>query len=75
MRIGPSHVPSQPALFPSYRDPGGLPSRNNQPRNVFANPRASSSSPFPGEFNPWISNVTEDTSPHVTSGRQIPDTA
>ena len=43
--------------------------------NVFANPLASSSSPSPGGFNPWISNVTEATSPHVTSGRQIPDTA
>ena len=74
LRSGPSHVPSQPALFPPYRDPGGLLSRNNQPLdtwnskgtsgNVFANPRASSSSPYPGEFNPWISNVTEDTCTH-----------
>ena len=62
--------------FSSYRDPGGLLSRNNQPPdiwnsqgksgNVFANPRASSSSPYPGELNPWISNVTEDT-PVLTS--------
>ena len=36
---------------------------------------ASSSSLYPGGFNPWISNVTEDTSPHVTSERQNPDTA
>ena len=42
--------------------------------NVFANPPASSS-PYPTGFNHWISNVTEDTSPHVTSRRQIPDTA
>ena len=42
--------------------------------NVCVNPRASSSSPYPGGFNPWISNVTEDTSPHLTSDRQIPDT-
>ena len=28
-RSGPSHVPSQPALLPPYRDPGGLPSRNS----------------------------------------------
>ena len=42
--------------------------------NVFVNPPASSSSPYPGGFNPWISNVTEDTSPHVTSERQNPDT-
>ena len=32
-------------------------------------------SPYPGGFNPWISNVTEDTLPHVTSERrQTPDT-
>ena len=48
---------------------------------VFANPRAYSSSPCPGEFNPWISNVTEDT-PVLTSTKrpltcgesQLPDT-
>ena len=86
VRSGPSHVPSQPALFPPYRDPGGLPSRNDQHSqgfsgNVCANPRASSSSPYPGGFNPWISNVTEDT-PVLTSTErpvtcdacQIPDT-
>ena len=83
VRSGPSHVPSQPALLLSYRDPGGLLSRNNQPPdiwnsqgisgNVFANPRASSSSPYPEGFNPWMSNVTEDTSPHATSERQNPD--
>ena len=76
VRSGPSHVPSQPALLPLYCDPGGLLSRNKQPPeiwnshcfsgNVFANPRASSSSPYPGEINPWISNVTEDT-PVLTS--------
>ena len=44
--------------------------------NVFVNPPASSSSPYLGQgFNPWISNVTEHTSPHVTSERQTPDTA
>ena len=91
VRSGPSHVPSQPALLPPCRDPGGLLSRNNHPPdiwnsqgisgNVFANPRASSSSPYPGGFNPWISNVTEDTSVLTSTGRpvtfgecQIPDT-
>ena len=47
----------------------------------FANPLASSSSPYPGGFNPWISDVTEDT-PVLTSTvrpvtcgeRRIPDT-
>ena len=84
VRSGPSHVPSQLALFPSYRDPGGLLSRNNQPPdiwnsqgisgNVFANPGASCSSRYPGEFNPWISMITDYTSPHATDERQIPDT-
>ena len=70
VRSGPSHVPSQPALFPPYRDPGGLLSRSDKPPdilnthgfsgNVFVNPPACSSSPYPGRFNPWISNVTED---------------
>ena len=71
VRSVPSHVPSQPALLPPCRDPGGLQSRNNQPPdiwnsqgisgNVFANPPASSSSPYPQGFNPRISNATEDT--------------
>ena len=84
VRSGQSHVTSQPAFFPPFRDPGGMLSRNDKPPdiwdthgtsgNVFVNPTASSSSPYPGGFNPWISNVTEDTSPHVTSERQNPDT-
>ena len=76
VRSGLSHVPSQPALLPLFRDPGGvlsrsvgMLSRNDKPQdiwdthgksgNVFVNPPASSSSPFSGRFNPWISNVTE----------------
>ena len=84
VRSGQSHVTSQPALLPPCRDPGRLLSRNNQPPdirntqgisgNVFANPRAPSSSPYPGGFNPWIFEVTGDTSPHVTSESQNPDT-
>ena len=81
VRSGLSHVPNQPALLPRYRDPGGLLSRNNQPPeiwnsqgvsgNVFANPRASSSSPNPGGFNPWISNVPEDTPVLTSTGRPL----
>ena len=91
VRSGQSHVPSQPALLPLDRDPGGLLSRNNRPPDiwnsqglsghVFANPRASSSSPYPEAFNPWISDVTEDTHVLTSTGqpitcgeRQIPDT-
>ena len=57
----------------------GLPSRNNQPPdiwnpqgisgNVFENPRASSSSPYPGGFNPWMSNVSEDPPVLTSTGR------
>ena len=60
----------------------GMPSRNDRPPsiwdthgisgNVFANPTASSSAPYPQESNPWISNVSEHTSPHVMSESQTP---
>ena len=60
----------------------GLPSRNDKPPdiwdthgisgNVFANPAASSSSPYPQELNPWSSNITERTSPQVMSESQTP---
>ena len=61
----------------------GMPSRNDRPPdfwdthgvsgNVFVNPTASSSTPYPQRINPWISNVSEHTSPHVMSERQTPD--
>ena len=38
----------------------------------FANPTASSSAPCPQELNPWSSNVSEHTSPHVMSESQTP---
>ena len=60
----------------------GLPSRKNGPPsiwdthgisgNVFANPDASSSAPYRQESNPWSSNVSEHTSPHVMSESQTP---
>ena len=60
----------------------GMPSRNNGPPsiwdthgisgNVFANPTASSSEPYPQESNPWISDASEHTSPHVMSESQTP---
>ena len=79
-----SHVPSQPVFFPPHPDPGGMlsrsprtPSRKNGPpsygksENVFANPTASSFAPCPQESNPWISNVSEHTSPYVMSEHQL----
>ena len=60
----------------------GMPSRNNGPPsiwdthgfagNVFADPVASSSAPYPQESNPWGSNVSGHTSPHVMSESQTP---
>ena len=62
----------------------GMPSRNDGPPsiwdthgisgNVFANPTASSSAPYPQESNPWGSDVSEHLSPHVMSERQNSDT-
>ena len=63
----------------------GMLSRNDKPPdmwdthglsgNVFVNPPASSSTPYPQESNSWISNVSEHTSPHVMSESQTPNTA
>ena len=60
----------------------GMPSRREGPPsiwdthgisgNVFANPTASSSALYPQESKPWISNVSEHTSPHVMSESQTP---
>ena len=60
----------------------GILSRNDKPPdiwdthgisgNVFVIPTASSSSLYPGGFNPWISNVSEHTSPHAMRERQTP---
>ena len=79
---GLSHVPSQPAFLPHFQIPGGMlsrsvgmPSRNDGPPsiwdthgisgNVFANRTAQ-------ESNPWSSNVSEHTSPHVMSESRPP---
>ena len=94
VRSGQSHITSQPAFFPPFQNPGGMPShslgmpsRNDGPpsnlghawyigkRFFFSNPTASSSAPYPHESNPWISNVSEHTSPHVMSESQAPNTA
>ena len=61
----------------------GMPSRNDKPPdiwdthgiwgNVFVNPKASSSSPYPGGFNPWISNVTEPNKTATKKQRSHPE--
>ena len=60
----------------------GKPSRKDGPpsiwdthgvsRDVFANLTASSSAIYPRELNPWSSNISEHTSPHVMSENQTP---
>ena len=60
----------------------GMLSRNDKPPdirdthgisgNVFVNPPASSSTPYPQESNPCVSNVSEHISPHVMSESQTP---
>ena len=60
----------------------GMPSRREGPPsiwdthgksgNVFDYPVASSAAPYPQESNPWISNVSEHTSPHVMREGQTP---
>ena len=60
----------------------GMPSPKNGPPsiwdthgvsgNAFAKPTASSSAPYPQELNPWGSNVSEHTSPHVMSESKTP---
>ena len=63
----------------------GMPSRKNGRPSIwdthgfsgnffffFANPTESSSAPYPQELNPWSSNISEHTSPHVMSENQTP---
>ena len=71
IRIGNSHVTSQPVSFPPHPILGstGMPSRREGPPsiwdthgisgNVFANPVASSSALHPQEMNPWSSRTEE----------------
>ena len=87
VRSGQSHVTSQPAFFPLFQNPAGMlsrplgmPSRNNGPPRIWdthgisGNVFASNDVFFctPQESNPWISNVSEHTPPHVMSESQTP---
>ena len=80
----PVFFPPHPVPGGMLSRPLGMPSRKNGPPsiwdthgfsgNVFANPTASSSAPYPQDLNPWSSNISEQihTSPHVMSESQTP---
>ena len=74
VRSGNSHVTSQPVSFPTHPIPKGMlrPSYRRAAKkgrhafgthgfsgNVFANPHASSSAPYPQELNPWGTTIEE----------------
>ena len=72
VRSGLSHVPSQPALLPPFRDPGGLlsrsvgmPSRNDKPPDIWHTHGISRNvfvnPPASSLFNPWTSVTSEHT--------------
>ena len=58
---------------PSRRDgPPSIWDTHGTSGNVFADPVASSTAPYPQELNPWISHVSEHTLSHVMSESQTP---
>ena len=75
IRSGNSHVTSRPVSFPPHPIPEGMlsrsfgvPSRREGPSiwdthgtsgNVFVNPEASSTAPYPQELNQWSSSIEE----------------
>ena len=72
----PAGIRSRSAGMPSRRDgPPSIWDTHGISGNVFANPTASSSAPCSQGFNPWVSDVSEHTSPHVMSESQTPNTA
>ena len=69
----PGGMPSRSLGMPSRREgPPSIWDTHGFSGNVFANPTASSSAPYPRESNPWVCNVSEHTSPHVMSESQTP---
>ena len=69
----PGGMLSRSLGMPSRR--GGPPSiwdTHGKSGNVFADPVASSSAPYPQELNPWSSGRSEHTSPHVMSESKTP---
>ena len=71
----PVSFPPRPVLGGMLSRSRGMPSRKDGPPsiwdthgisgNVFANPDASSTAPYPQELNPCSCNISEHTSPHV----------
>ena len=88
VRSGQSHVTSQRAFFPPFRDLDGMlsrslgmPSRNKRPPSIWDthgisgnNPAASSSTPYPQELNPWCTHISEPihSSQAGKNGNQTP---
>ena len=69
----PGGMLSRSLGMPSRRDgPPSIGDTHGISGNVFAIATASSSAPYPQESNPWVSNVSEHTSPHVMSESQTP---
>ena len=78
----PSFFPPHPDPGGMLSRSLGMPTPKNGPPSIwdthgisgtfFAHPTASSSAPCPQESNPWISNISEHTSPHVMSESQTP---
>ena len=78
----PVSFPPHPVLGGTLSRSLEMPSRNDRPPdiwdthgisgNVVVNPTASSSAFYPQELNPWSSNTSEHTSPHVMSENQTP---
>ena len=76
----PVSFPPHPVLGGMLSRSVGMPSRGEGPPsiwdthgisgNVFANPVASSSAPYPQELNPLSSNMSGHTSPHLMSESQ-----
>ena len=84
VRCGNSHVTSQPMSFPTHPIPEGMlrpsfvsPRRKEGPPciwdthgNVFANPHASSSAPYPQELNQSMGDNHSGTASYVYNGEK-----
>ena len=65
-RPDPGGVPSRSLGMPSRQNgPPSIWDTHGTSGNVFANPTASSSAPYPQELNPWSSNIYQNTQNHM----------